>query len=184
MASSSSNSESNNREPNISELKEACGSGDLATCFKFLFNSEIPEEYGFLVRMGEERNQLLSKVQKLEVTIRETRFRGPFNDKAVDALRCLIETHQRLLDRVQVLTTLIDEVPDGIVEKGRHVKLMEFDEGLSDLLVEFGAGFSWDLKPKEYRHNQPTLGWFKELVQGVCSWVGSGSVGGFSGLVQ
>ena len=134
MASSSSiNIESKNREPNISELKEACGSEDLATCFKFLFDSDISEEYGLLMRMGEERNQHRSKLDKLEVTIRETRYRGPFNEKAVDGLRCLLETHQRLLNRYQVLTTLIDEVRDGIVEKGRHVKLMEFGEGLSDV---------------------------------------------------
>ena len=129
----SSNSESNNPEPNINELKEACGSHDLATCFKFLFKSEIPEEYGFLMRIGEERNQLRSKLEKWEATIRETRYRGPFNEKAVDGFRCLVETHKRMLDRFQVLTTLLDEVLDGIVEKGRHVKLMEFDEGLSDV---------------------------------------------------
>lgn len=133
MASSLNSNASSRNEPNISELMEACGSSNLATCFKFLFNSDLPEEHGFLMRIGEERNQIRSKTEKLEATIRETRFRGPFNDKAVDALRCLEETHVRLLDRLQVLDALIGETRDGIIEKGRHVKLMEFDESLSDV---------------------------------------------------
>ncbi|PWA36575.1 hypothetical protein CTI12_AA598500 [Artemisia annua] len=107
MASSMNINQSSINEPNIIELKEACGSANLATCF--------------------------NKAEKLEATIRETRFRGPFNDKAVDALRCLEETHVRLLDRLQVLDALLGETRDGIIEKGGHVKLMEFDESLSDV---------------------------------------------------
>ncbi|PWA88721.1 hypothetical protein CTI12_AA117310 [Artemisia annua] len=133
MATSMNINQSSRNEPNITELKEACGSADLATCFKFLFKSDLTEEHGFLMRMGEERNQLRSKAEKFEATIREARFRGPFNDKAVDAIRCLEETHLRMLDRLQVLDGLLDETRDGIIEKGRHVKLMEFDEGLSDV---------------------------------------------------
>ncbi|PWA81309.1 hypothetical protein CTI12_AA188840 [Artemisia annua] len=132
MASSSNLSDSNNIEPNIKELKQACGSEDLATCFKFLFNSDIAEDYGFLMRWGDERNQLRSKVEKSEQTIKEARNHGPFNDKAVDGLRCLLETHQRDLDKLQLLNNLLGLTRDGIEEKGRHVKLMEFDEGLSD----------------------------------------------------
>ena len=118
---------------NISELKQACGSNDLATAFKFLFQSQIIEEQGFLMRIGEERNQLRSKVEKSEITIAELRNRGPYNDKAVAALRCLVETHNRDLDRLRLLTSLIGETRDGIMEKERHVKLMEFDEGSSDV---------------------------------------------------
>ncbi|PWA53758.1 reverse transcriptase domain-containing protein [Artemisia annua] len=112
IASSMNINISSRNEPNITELKEACGSANLATCFKFLFKSELTEEHGFLMRMGEERNQLRSKAEKLEATIRETRFRGPFNDKAVDALHCLEETHVRLLDRLQVLDALLGETRD------------------------------------------------------------------------
>ncbi|PWA67020.1 suppressor of overexpression of CO1 like protein [Artemisia annua] len=38
----------------------------------------------------------------------------------------------KFLDRIQALTNLLDETRERIVEKGRHVKFMEFDEGLSD----------------------------------------------------
>ena len=133
MASSSNINQSFKNEPIITELMEACGSSDLASCFKFFFNSDLIEEYGFLMRLGEERNQLRRKAEKFEASIREARYRGPFNDKAVDALRCLQETHHRFLDRLQVLDAVIGETHDSIVEKGRHVKLMEFDEGLSDV---------------------------------------------------
>ncbi|PWA69620.1 hypothetical protein CTI12_AA297490 [Artemisia annua] len=128
MASSSNISYSNNVEPNINELKQACGSKDLATCFKFLFNSDIAEDYGFLMRWGDERNQLRSKVEKSEQTIKEARHHGPFNEKDVDGLRCLLETHHRDLDKLQMLNNLLDLIRGGIEEKGRHIKLMEFNE--------------------------------------------------------
>ncbi|PWA51724.1 hypothetical protein CTI12_AA222920 [Artemisia annua] len=138
---SSNISYSNNIEPNINELKQACGSQDLATCFKFLFNSDIAEDYGFIMRWGDERNQLRSKVEKSEQTIKEARHRGPFNEKAVDGLRCLLETHHRDLDMLQLLNNLLDLIRGGIEEKGRHVKLMEFNEGSLGGLNAHAADF-------------------------------------------
>ena len=117
---------------NIEELKQAFGSDDLSTCFKYLFNNEISEDVGFLIRIGDECSQLRAKIAKRNNTIREAQFCGSFDSKAVNVLRCLLEIQQRERNRLQQLTAIIDEVHEGIQEKQRHVSLMEFDEEFPD----------------------------------------------------
>ena len=38
--------------PNLNEIKEACGSNDLADCYKFLFSHNKTEEVGFFNSYG------------------------------------------------------------------------------------------------------------------------------------
>ena len=128
LFSNSSSSMANPSSNNIKELKEASGSDNLATAFKFLFSYQKSEEEGSLMRMWEERNQLEKVVEKLEVTMREAHQFGPYNEKAVDVISCLGESLERFRNRILLLTTLIDDIGDGIGDKNRQVKLMEYHE--------------------------------------------------------
>ena len=123
MASTSSN--------NINEIKASSGSYNLATTFKFYFNNEITEEKGCLNRYLDERNQLEKKVEDRQVTLNETHHLRSFNQKAVQILRCLVETQERERKRILLLTALINDISDGIHEKERQAKLMEVHEQLS-----------------------------------------------------
>ncbi|PWA92259.1 zinc finger protein [Artemisia annua] len=91
--------------PNLNELKDACGSEDLSDAFKFLFSQEMTEDEGFLIRTGEECNQLRAKIEKREHNITETKTFGTFHDAATKAWDCLVETQEREEQRLRALTT-------------------------------------------------------------------------------
>lgn len=89
----------------------------MATEFKFYFNNEITEEKGCLNRYLDERNKLEKKVEDRQVTLNETHHLRPFNQKAVQILRWLVETQERERKRIH--------------EKEHQAKLMEVHEQVS-----------------------------------------------------
>ena len=77
-------------------------------------------------RYLDEHNQLEKKVEDHQVTLNETHHLRSFNEKAVQILRCLVETQERERKRILLLTALINDISDGIHEKERQASLWRF----------------------------------------------------------
>lgn len=114
--------------PNLDELKEACGSEDLSVAFSFLFSHEIIDDEGFLIRVGEECNQLRAKIIKRDQNICELESLGALTEADSKTWDCLVETQERGIWRLRHLTSILVEAREGVVEKKAYVTTMAPNE--------------------------------------------------------
>ena len=118
--------------PNIDELKKAGGSEKLGDAFKLLIAHEKSEKQGFLMRLGEESDQLRSVIEKREQTINEADSFGHFNVVAATGHDCLFVTQLRDQRKLDLLAQLLLLAREGMDEKDAHVEMIEDAEDYDD----------------------------------------------------
>ena len=118
--------------PNIDELKRAAGSEKLADAFKLLFAHDKSEEQGFLMRLGEESDQLRAVIEKREQTITEADSFGHFNFVAATGHDCLFVSQMRDRRKLDLLAQLLLLAREGMDEKDGHMEMIEDAEDSDD----------------------------------------------------
>ena len=118
--------------PNLNEIKEACGSNDLADCYKFLFSHNKADDLGFLARMGQERDQLVAIMEKREQDMNESDSFGPFHEVATDVHDCLFEMQMADRSKLELLTELLVVSREAAQAKDGFIDKMTYEEGEND----------------------------------------------------
>jgi hypothetical protein len=113
--------------PNIEELKEASGSNHLSKCYKFLFVKEVTEYEAFIMEIGDKCNQLRSKIEKSEQSIREAHSFGEFHEVGATGLEFLLETQVEDQDLLEGLTNILAKAREAFNDKNHHVEVMDMD---------------------------------------------------------
>lgn len=109
------------RTPNFQDLKKAADSNDLQDCMRFLFSKQYNENDGLLMVWGQQRDELLRNIQKLEKLIEEGEGFLPFHESGDLQLEMMKESLEADKKTLAALIGLIDVACEARREKQIHL---------------------------------------------------------------
>ena len=114
--------------PLLNDLKVVSGSKELHKAFKFLYGHEHVDDEVFIRYLGERRDQLQTTIQQKSARMAELWSLNQDEEEsasAVDVYDCEQEVLIRLRKRLEVVTELLVDLRQGLIEKEKHISIIE-----------------------------------------------------------
>lgn len=116
----------NDLTPHLMELKAFSGSEELHEAFKFLYTYERAEDEVFIQFLGERRDELQASIERRSARLADLwKLNHDEEESAGDVYDCEHKFLVKQRARLEVLTGLLFELRQGVIEKDESISILE-----------------------------------------------------------